>query len=122
MAMENGEKSLVHGESVLMIDLETCTRCDDCVRGCADTHGGTPRFTREGPKVRNWLIPASCYNYTDPVCLIGCPTGAITRSLGRIEVVIEPSTCIGCGECVRRCPWQNIVWVPLDTAGGRAER
>ena len=28
MAMDTG---LIHGESVLLIDLETCTRCDDCV-------------------------------------------------------------------------------------------
>ena len=40
MAMDTG---LIHGESVLLIDLTTCTRCDDCVRGCAETHGGVPR-------------------------------------------------------------------------------
>ena len=33
MAMDTG---LIHGESVLMIDLNTCTRCDDCVRACED--------------------------------------------------------------------------------------
>ena len=50
MAMETG---LIHGESVLLIDLSTCTRCDECVRGCADAHGGEPRFIREGAKYRN---------------------------------------------------------------------
>jgi hypothetical protein len=35
MAMDTG---LIHGESVLLIDLATCTRCDECVRGCADAH------------------------------------------------------------------------------------
>ena len=45
MAMDTG---LIHGESVLLIDLSTCTRCDECVRGCADAHGGEPRFIREG--------------------------------------------------------------------------
>jgi len=108
MAMETG---LIHGESVLLIDLETCTRCDDCVRGCSDTHGGTPRFIREGLKYRNWLIPTSCYECSDPVCMIGCPTGAITRPIGSPDVVIEPTLCIGCGKCVDQCPWENIIWV-----------
>ena len=49
MAMDTG---LIHGESVLLIDLDTCTRCDDCVRACADTHGGMPRFIREGTSLR----------------------------------------------------------------------
>jgi ferredoxin len=59
MAMETG---LIHGESVLLIDLETCTRCDDCVRACEDTHAGTPRFIREGLKYKNWLVPTSWYS------------------------------------------------------------
>ncbi len=111
MAMETG---LIHGESVLLIDLSTCTRCDDCVRACADTHEGIPRFIREGFKFKNWLVPASCYQCTDPVCMIGCPTGAITRPIGTTEVSIDPMTCIGCGNCVRRCPWGNIVNVPYS--------
>ena len=111
MAMETG---LIHGESVLMIDLNTCTRCDDCVRGCADTHGGIPRFIREGFKFKNWLVPTACYQCTDPVCMIGCPTGAITRPIGTTEVSIDPMTCIGCGNCSRRCPWGNIVNVPYS--------
>jgi CRP-like cAMP-binding protein/Fe-S-cluster-containing hydrogenase component 2 len=111
MAMDTG---LIHGESVLMIDLNTCTRCDDCVRACSDTHGGTPRFIREGFKFQNWLVPTSCYQCTDPVCMIGCPTGAISRPMGTTEVSIDPMTCIGCGNCGRRCPWGNIVNVPYS--------
>jgi hypothetical protein len=65
MAMDTG---LIHGESVLLIDLNTCTRCDDCVRACADTHGGTPRFIREGAKYQHWTIPVSCYSAPIRVC------------------------------------------------------
>ena len=111
MAMETG---LIHGESVLLIDLSTCTRCDDCVRGCADAHGGVPRFVREGQKYRNWLIPTACYQCADPVCMMDCPTGAITRGVGSLEVTIQSATCIGCGNCAERCPWGNIVMVETD--------
>ena len=108
MAMETG---LIHGDSVLLIDLSTCTRCDDCVRGCADAHAGVPRFVREGQKYRNWLIPTACYQCTDPVCMMECPTGAITRAIGTLEVTINEKTCIGCGNCAERCPWGNIVMI-----------
>ena len=111
MAMETG---LIHGESVLLIDLATCTRCDECVRGCADAHGGEPRFIREGAKYRNWLVPTACYQCTDPTCMMDCPTGAITRAVGILEVQINPATCIGCGNCASRCPWGNIVMEELE--------
>ncbi|MGQ0735146.1 MAG: cyclic nucleotide-binding domain-containing protein [Acidobacteriota bacterium] len=110
-AMDSG---LIHGESVLLINLETCTRCDECVRACADAHEGLPKFVREGVKFRNFSVPTACYQCTDPVCMIGCPTGAITRPLGTLEVVIDKATCIGCSNCVRRCPWGNIHQVPYD--------
>ena len=112
MAMDTG---LIHGESVLLIDLKSCTRCDDCVRACADTHQGVPRFIREGSKFRSWSVPTACYQCTDPVCMIGCPTGAITRPLGTLEVTINKETCIGCANCVKRCPWDNIVEVPFHS-------
>jgi CRP-like cAMP-binding protein/Fe-S-cluster-containing hydrogenase component 2 len=105
MAMDTG---LIHGESVFLIDLTTCTRCDECVRGCADAHGGQPKFIREGERYRNWLIPTACYQCTDPVCMVDCPTGAITREVGTLEVTINEPTCIGCGNCATRCPWGNI--------------
>jgi CRP-like cAMP-binding protein/Fe-S-cluster-containing hydrogenase component 2 len=111
MAMETG---LIHGESVLLIDLSTCTRCDECVRGCADAHGGQPRFIREGQKYHRWLVPTACYQCTDPVCMIDCPTGAITRQVGTLEVTIDEPTCIGCGNCANRCPWSNITMVEKD--------
>jgi CRP-like cAMP-binding protein/Fe-S-cluster-containing hydrogenase component 2 len=109
-AMDTG---LIHGESVLLIDLETCTKCDDCVRACAATHGGIPRFIREGIRVSHYSVPTACYQCTDPVCMIGCPTGAISRPLGTLQVLINQDTCIGCHRCVNGCPWHNIVPVPF---------
>jgi CRP-like cAMP-binding protein/Fe-S-cluster-containing hydrogenase component 2 len=112
MAMDTG---MIHGESVLLIDLTTCTRCDDCVRACADAHSGTPRFVREGKRYRQWMIPTACYQCSDPACLVGCPTGAITRPLGTREVTVNPQVCIGCGNCSSRCPWGNILLEPYDS-------
>ena len=101
-------KGLVEGNSILMIDLSVCTRCDDCVRGCAETHGGIPRFVREGDKVGNFLITRACYHCEDPVCLVGCPTGAIRRTDVGDVVAIDDKLCIGCSTCSNNCPYDAI--------------
>lgn len=105
-ALDNG---LVQGNSILMIDLDRCTRCDDCVRACAATHGDRPRFIREGEKLENFLIPRSCYHCRDPVCLVGCPTGAIHRSGASSVIDITDEICIGCATCANNCPYDAIV-------------
>jgi len=104
-ALVNG---LVQGNSILVIDLNVCTRCDDCVRACSETHGGRPRFVREGDKYGNLLIAKACYHCRDPVCLIGCPTGAIHRTNVGDVVAIEERICIGCKACAMNCPYDAI--------------
>jgi len=105
-ALDNG---LVQGNSILVIDLDTCTRCDDCVRACATTHEGIPRFVREGEKYANLQIVNACYHCRDPVCLVGCPTGAIRRTGVGHVVAIDENICIGCQTCARSCPYDAIV-------------
>ncbi len=109
-------KGLVQGNSILVIDLDVCTRCDDCVRGCASTHGGRPRFVREGEKYQNFLVARSCYHCEDPVCLIGCPTGAIRRAGVGDVVEIDDNLCIGCGNCAGKCPYDAIVMHETGTS------
>lgn len=106
VALDTG---LVQGNSILVIDLETCTRCDDCVRACAATHDDRPRFVREGTKLDQMLIARSCYHCRDPVCLVGCPTGAIHRAGVGAVVDVTDEICIGCGTCARNCPYDAIV-------------
>lgn len=100
---------LVQGNSILLIDTEQCTRCDDCVRACAATHEGRPRFVREGDKIERFQIARSCYHCRDPVCLVGCPTGAIHRAGIEAVVEVEDEVCIGCGTCAGNCPYDAII-------------
>lgn len=112
------QTGLVEGNSTLVIDLDVCTRCDDCVAGCSDTHDNLPRFVREGEKYYNFLITRSCYHCQDPVCLIGCPTGAIRRA-GVGEVVeIDEELCIGCKACYHKCPYDAITMVETQALWG----
>ena len=106
VALESG---LVQGNSILAIDLDRCTRCDDCVRACAATHDGRARFVREGSRVGNLLVARSCYHCRDPVCLVGCPTGAIHRTGVGDVVAVDEQICIGCSACANNCPYDAIV-------------
>jgi Fe-S-cluster-containing dehydrogenase component/CRP-like cAMP-binding protein len=114
------EQRFVNGTATMLIDLERCTRCDECVRACADAHDGNPRFIRHGPEVGRFMVANACMHCTDPVCLIGCPTGAIHRATADGQVVINDQTCIGCATCASSCPYQNIRMVEIrDGAGAR---
>jgi len=108
----------INGTRSMLIDLNRCTRCDDCVRACASTHGGNPRFIRHGQTFDNWMVANSCMHCADPVCMIGCPTGAIHRSMHDGSVVINDDTCIGCGTCAASCPYDNIRLVQVANLSG----
>lgn len=111
-------KGLTQANSVLVIDLDACTRCDDCVRGCASTHGGTPRFVREGEVYNGFMVTRSCYHCQDPTCLVGCPTGAIARLNVGDTVAIDADICIGCGACAENCPYDAIIMHDLEINWG----
>ncbi|MCZ7648594.1 MAG: 4Fe-4S dicluster domain-containing protein [Planctomycetota bacterium] len=96
----------MQAQSLLLLDLERCTRCDECVRACADAHDGVTRLVREGLRFDKYLVATSCRSCLDPVCMIGCPVGSIRRR-ETLEVIIE-DWCIGCEKCVKQCPYGNI--------------
>ncbi len=106
------DQGLFEAQKLLVLDLESCTRCDECTRACADTHGGVTRLIREGLRFDKFLVASSCRSCMDPVCMVGCPVDAIhrrQRGQGQqsLEIVIE-DWCIGCGLCARNCPYGNI--------------
>jgi Fe-S-cluster-containing hydrogenase component 2 len=102
----------MEAQSLLVIDLDKCTRCDNCVRACADAHDGITRLIREGLRFDKYLIATSCRQCRDPLCMIGCPVGSIRRQ-NSLEVIIE-DWCIGCGLCAKNCPYGNINLHPIE--------
>ena len=113
-----GEHRFINGTQTMLIDLDRCTRCDDCVRACADAHDNNPRFTREGPKFGNQMVASACMHCIDPVCMIGCPTGAIGRDMTTGNILINDQTCIGCSTCANSCPYNNIKMVEISDRSG----
>ena len=99
-------QGLMEAQSLLVLDLDKCTRCDACVTACADSHEGVTRLVREGLRFENFLVATSCRQCRDPLCMVGCPVGAIRRR-NSLEVIIE-DWCVGCGLCAKNCPYGNI--------------
>jgi Fe-S-cluster-containing hydrogenase component 2/CRP-like cAMP-binding protein len=104
-------QGLYQGQSLLVLDLNKCTRCQECVKACADSHHGDTRLYLEGNRFEQFLIPSACRSCYDPECLVGCPVDAIHRKPDRegrgLAIRIEPN-CIGCGLCAHNCPFGSI--------------
>lgn len=112
------ERRFINGPQAMVIDLDRCTRCDDCVRACAATHNNNPRFIRHGHHHGSHMIAHACMHCVDPVCMIGCPTGAIGRDQETGVVRINDLTCIGCSTCANSCPYDNIRMAEVRDPGG----
>ncbi|MFG0289815.1 MAG: 4Fe-4S dicluster domain-containing protein [Rhodopirellula sp. JB044] len=108
-----------NGRQAMIIDLHRCTRCDDCVKACASVHDGNPRFARIGNHHERLQFVEACMHCTDPVCMIGCPTGALHRDESTGLVNISENICIGCGVCAKGCPYDNIEMVAISDPSGR---
>ncbi|MDA1138575.1 MAG: cyclic nucleotide-binding domain-containing protein [Planctomycetota bacterium] len=107
------DQGLMKAQSLLLLDLDKCTRCDECVRACADAHDGVTRLVREGLRFDNYLVATACRSCTDPLCMVGCPVGSIRRR-NSLEIIIE-DWCVGCGLCAEQCPYGNINLHPYET-------
>jgi Fe-S-cluster-containing hydrogenase component 2/CRP-like cAMP-binding protein len=119
------DHGLYQGRSLLVLDLNKCTRCDECVRACVDQHGtgshgqSITRLIREGVRFGDTLVATACRSCKDAYCMIGCPVDAIHR--GRhLQIVIEDH-CIGCGLCATNCPYGNISMLPNLTGRNAAQ-
>jgi Fe-S-cluster-containing hydrogenase component 2 len=95
---------VIEGTEVLVIDLDKCVHCNECEEACARRHGHS-RMNRKGMVVGNISIATACRQCQDPVCML-CSRAGIAR-LPSGEVYITES-CIGCGICAKRCPYDNI--------------
>lgn len=113
------EERYINGTATMLIDLDRCTRCDDCVRACAASHDNNPKFIRHGRVQNGIMVANACMHCVDPVCMIGCPTGAIHRESIEGQVVINDQTCVGCATCANSCPYDNIQMVEIRDRQGR---
>ena len=106
---------LYQGQNLLVLELNRCTRCQECVKACADSHDGVTRLVLEGNRFNEFLVPSACRSCHDPACLVGCPVDAIHRKpanpkrlAGQSLAIVIEDHCIGCGLCAHNCPFGSI--------------
>jgi len=113
---------------VWVIDAARCNGCYNCQIVCKDEHVGndwTPiakpqpdtgqfwmKMTQETrgtvPKVRVSYLPILCMHCDNAPCIPACPVeGGIYRRPDGL-VIIDPTKCTGCGNCVDACPYGCI--------------
>ena len=124
------ETGVVDGINLLVMDMAKCIRCGNCSLACHKVHGNS-RLVRRGihierpfkadkPATQSVLMPSVCMHCQDAECLTGCPTGAIAR-FPNGEIDINPTTCIGCGDCATQCPYNAISMIARPGAKNGAE-
>jgi anaerobic dimethyl sulfoxide reductase subunit B len=104
-------------EKTIYLDIERCVGCGACAVACMDQNDILPErgqlpFRRiyqveEGnyPNASIRYVSVACLHCEDSPCVIGCPTGAITRDKNTKAVVVNKSLCIGCHSCALACPF-----------------
>lgn len=110
---KSGQLGVIQADALLVMDLDLCVECDNCVKACEALHGKS-RLIRNGIQLGKYLIPAACRHCDDPKCMNSCPTGAIQRR-PEGEIYFEYEKCIGCGNCAIACPYDNIAMVDTPT-------
>jgi len=109
----------INGSATMVINLEKCVHCDDCVKACSRAHNNNPRFLRQGEKYKNLMFANACMHCHDAPCLVDCPTGAMQRDKADGLTLIDDVLCIGCGNCASNCPYNAIRLVEISDDKGR---
>lgn len=120
-----------------VIDLRRCIGCKACVVSCkTENHVALGRFRNSVkyydygtyPAAKRGILPWLCNHCDDPLCIKDCPADEVEKPWGKKVaatykrpdgiVVIDQDRCIGCGNCVRDCPYGVRFMDPFTKAGG----
>ena len=113
---------------VMVIDSEKCMDCKACIIACQQRNQVPYGF------FRNWVHetdsenspcgfkfqPGACMHCDDPSCVRACPTGATWKAAdGTVE--IDRSRCIGCGSCIKACPYHARFRHPITGTADKCD-
>jgi len=120
----------------MLIDLTRCTNCFGCVVACKqyfNTRDGvdynqgrtieyvTAQSSPGLPKAHTRYVSTMCNHCEDSPCHKVCPTGATTIA-PEGPVLTNDSKCIGCGACVKACPYGQRFLTETSPGSYKAEK
>lgn len=104
-----------------LVDSHKCTGCRSCVMACKNYNQlsvyqkwrNVHALTEDVyPLEGRAFYSLACNHCQHPSCLETCPVGAYHIRPDGI-VVHDYATCIGCGRCVRACPYRVPCFDPM---------
>lgn len=102
-------------KEIVICDLSNCLNCGNCIIACERRHKDISRHTRAFSTIIGIsLFPSLCMVCTDPKCIDVCNHDGMSRDEQGHVVVTD--NCIGCGLCMRVCPYNAIL---LFSGSGR---
>jgi tetrathionate reductase subunit B len=111
----------------MLVNLDRCIGCYACQVTCQAEYSippGTFRCRvetyRSGtfPSPAKFFVPRLCNHCDIAPCIEQCSEKALFKNQDGV-VVMDSRTCIGCGMCIEKCPY-NAIEINADT--GKAEK
>lgn len=94
---------------------EDCIGCKACQVACCDRNDLEPGITfrtvesyesGEYPNTMLYHYSRACNHCANPACVENCPSGAMQKDPDDGTVFCDYEQCIGCGTCVKSCPYE----------------
>ncbi|WP_026167427.1 4Fe-4S dicluster domain-containing protein [Desulfovibrio oxyclinae] len=110
------------------VDAERCIGCFTCAMACKSYYQQVdgviwrqvyPLDEEIYPHRERAFLSLACNHCEDPACLNVCPVVAYTKRDEDGVVVHHQEKCIGCGNCIRSCPYGVPKYNPVEK---RAEK
>ncbi len=97
-----------------LVDARRCIGCFTCAMACKNQYHQPPglvwRYVHPlkeevFPHRERAFLTLACNHCERPTCLEVCPVSAYTKRSEDGVVVHHQKKCIGCGNCIRSCPY-----------------
>jgi phenylglyoxylate dehydrogenase beta subunit len=94
---------------------EKCDGCNDCVEACAQIKSGTVDPKHSRIKVvkdtdESFFGLALCRQCGEPLCVMDCPSGALTKDKESGVVLWDDAKCVNCQLCTLACGYAGITY------------